>query len=520
VIDQYHSSFGFRTIEFTTDKGFFLNGQRTQIKGVCLHHDLGPLGAAVNVSSLRHRLNLLKEMGANSIRTSHNPPTPELLDLADEMGFLVIDESFDEWKVPKVKNGYSTLWDDWAEKDLVAMIHRDRNHPSIIMWSIGNEIREQNMEGGDKTAQFLVDICHREDPTRPTTAGFNQPFKAIENGLADAIDVVGLNYKPQLYKPIHEDHPHFKIYGSETASTVDSRGVFTLPVKEQNTFSKEPPYLINAYALARPYWGNTPDKDFKFLEESPFIPGEFVWTGFDYLGEPTPFYSEWPSRSSYFGIIDLSGIPKDRFYLYQSQWSEKNVLHLLPHWNWNEGDSIPVHVFTNYQRAELFLNGKSQGIREKDPSKLLTTYRLIWENIPYEAGELKVVALGPDDKALEGISKITAGEPHGLKLEADKTIVRSDGKELVFVTVSVVDKDGNLCPNADNLIQFTTEGTGKLKAVGNGDQTSLESFVKPFRKAFSGKCMAILQVESKSGELILTASSNGLQNQKITINSF
>ncbi|MFT4834551.1 MAG: beta-galactosidase [Marinoscillum sp.] len=519
VLDEYTTTFGIRSFEFTYNDGFFLNGNQTEIKGVCLHHDLGPLGAAVNESSLRHRLTLLKEMGANAIRSTHNPPTPKMLKLADEMGFLVIDEAFDEWKEAKVPNGYNQLWDEWAEKDLVAMIHRDRNHPSVIMWSIGNEVREQKMKDGALNAIFLSDICHREDPTRPTTAGFNNRQASIDNGLAAAVDMVGWNYEPNNYVKAHDQYPQFKVIGSETASTVDSRGIYHFPAAPKNNFDKKAPYHLSAYALNFPSWGNIPDLEFKAQDDNEFMPGEFVWTGFDYLGEPTPFYEEWPSRSSYFGIIDLSGIPKDRYYLYQSKWSDKEVLHLLPHWNWSAGDTIPVHCFTSFERAELFLNGKSLGIREKNPNELLTTYRLIWDAVIFEPGELKVVALDANDQPLKETIMKTAGKPFGLVLSPDKTTVTADGKEMVFVTVSVVDEQGTVCPNATNLIEFSTEGSGTVHAVGNGDQTSLESFVQPFRKAFSGKCMAIIKSSKAAGQITLTAKSEGLITQQLTINA-
>lgn len=517
IIDQFKSTFGFRSIAFTNDRGFFLNGRRTQLKGVCLHHDLGPLGAAVNVSALRYRLKLLKDMGANAIRSTHNPPTPELLDLADEMGFVVIDEAFDEWKEGKVENGYHRLWDDWAEKDLTAMIHRDRNHPSIIMWSIGNEIREQQKKDGATYARLLSDICHREDPTRPTTAGFNHLKAALDNGLAAAVDVVGWNYKPQQYKNVHEQFPEFKMVGSETASTVDTRGIYKLPAIETTKKDTIAPYHLSAYGLVHPTWGTIPDTEFKSLDENQFMAGEFVWTGFDYLGEPTPYNEEWPSRSSYFGIIDLAGIPKDRYYLYQSKWAAKKVLHILPHWNWHRGDSIPVHVFTNYDRAELFLNGKSLGIRKKSSDKLLSTYRLIWDKVAFESGELKVVALDENNKAIQEAIMRTAGEPHAIILEPDRATARANGKELIFVTVSVVDKNGIVCPNASNLIHFLAEGPGSIRAVDNGDQTSLESFVKPFRKAFSGKCMLIIEAGTQAGNVVVKASSEKLQSTEVSL---
>lgn len=516
VLDKYETPFGFRYFEFTNNEGFFLNGERVQLNGVCLHHDLGPLGAAVNLSSIRHRLNLLKEMGCNAIRTSHNPPAPELLYLTDKMGFLVIDEAFDEWKLPKTENGYNKLWDEWAEKDMTAFIHRDRNHPSVIMWSVGNEIREQGSKDGAEYCQFLVDICKREDPTRPTTAGFNNWQGAIKNGFADIVDVPGWNYKPQHYRFIHEKFPHWKMYASETASTVSSRGEYFFPAEEKVHFTREP-YHSSSFDMEFPRWATSPDQEFAAQDSFKFMAGEFVWTGFDYLGEPTPYNVEWPARSSYFGIIDLCGIPKDRYYLYQSKWTDKEVLHLLPHWNWEEGQKVPVHCYTSFDKAELFLNGKSLGVREKDPSKRYTTYRLVWDDVLYQPGELKIVALDEQNKPLKETVMRTAGEPAAIRLEADRMEIAADGKELAFVTVSVVDKDGNLCPRANNRIDFVTEGQGALKAVGNGDPTSLESFVKPFRKAFNGKCMAIIQADDQPGEITLTATSADLDAAKIKI---
>ncbi len=515
-MDRYTTPFGFRFFEFTNDNGFFLNGERVQLNGVCLHHDLGPLGAAVNLSSLRHRMKLLQEMGCNSIRTSHNPPTPEMLDLADEMGFLVIDEAFDEWKYPKCKNGYHTLWDEWAEKDMTALIYRDRNHPSVIMWSIGNEIREQGIEGGAEFCQFLVDICKREDPTRPTTAGFNQWEQAIKNGFADIVDVAGWNYKPQHYGFIHDKFPHWKMYASETASTVSSRGEYFFPAEEKIHFTREP-FHSNSFDMEFPRWATSPDREFAAQDSFPYMAGEYVWTGFDYLGEPTPYNIQWPSRSSYFGIIDLCGIPKDRFFLYQSKWTDKEVLHILPHWNWEPGQSVSVHCYTSFERGELFLNGKSLGIRETDPSSLYTTYRLVWDEIIFEPGELKVVALDSDHNPVKEALINTAGEPAKIVLEVDRDEILADSKELAFVTVTITDENGIVCPRANNLVHFTVEGLGTLRAVGNGDPTSLESFVEPHRKAFNGKCMAIVQSTDSSGEFTLTANGEGLQQQQISI---
>ena len=516
-LDSYETIFGFRYFEFTSNKGFFLNGKRVQLNGVCLHHDLGPLGAAVNYSAVKRQLEMLQEMGCNSIRTSHNPPTPELLDLADEMGFLIINEAFDEWKYAKCKNGYNTLWDDWAEKDMTAFIHRDRNHPSVIMWSIGTEIREQGIEGGAKYCQFLVDICKKEDPTRPTTAGFNQWQGAIKNGFADIVDVAGWNYKPQHYNFIHNKFPHWKMYGSETASTVSSRGEYFFPDEPKVHYTREP-YHSSSYDMEYPRWATSPDREFAAQDSFIFMAGEYVWTGFDYLGEPTPYNIQWPARSSYFGIIDLCGIPKDRFYLYQSKWTDKEVLHLLPHWNWEgkEGETIPVHCYTNFNKAELFLNGKSLGVKEKDPTQLYRKYRLVWD-VPYEAGELKVVALNKKGEPVKETVMKTAGQAAKIKLEARSSTITADGKELAFVTVSVLDENGILCPRAANQINFSVAGEGSLKAVGNGDPTSLESFVKPTRKAFNGKCMVFIQSSETKGTIILKAESEGLEPGEITI---
>ncbi|NQU53138.1 MAG: glycoside hydrolase family 2 protein [Bacteroidetes bacterium] len=515
-LDKYETPFGFRYFEFTNNEGFYLNGERVQLNGVCLHHDLGPLGSAVNLSSLRHRMKLLQEMGCNSIRTSHNPPTPEMLELADEMGFLILDEIFDEWRLAKTENGYNTLWDEWAEKDMVAWIHRDRNHPSVIAWSIGNEIREQGAEDGLETCKFLVDICHREDPSRPTTAGFNNWRGAINNGLADAVDLPAWNYKPQFYTSIHKEHPDWTMYASETASTVSSRGEYFFPAEVKVMYTREP-YHSSSFDLEYPSWATSPDREFVAQDSLKFMAGEFVWTGFDYLGEPTPYNVEWPSRSSYFGIIDLCGIPKDRYFLYQSQWTDKEVLHLLPHWNWTAGQKVSVHCYTSFDKGELFLNGKSLGVREKDPANLYTTYRLVWDDITYEPGEIKVVTLDENNNPLKEAVVKTAGEPAKIVLETDRNQILADGKELAFVTVSVVDENGTLCPQANNLIQFSTEGEGSIKAVGNGDPTSLESFVKPFRKTFNGKCMVLVQSSKTAGEFTLKAESEGLEAQEIII---
>jgi len=521
-VDRYETMFGFRYFKFTSNDGFSLNGEKMKLNGVCMHHDLGAIGAAINVSALKRQLTILKEMGCNAIRTSHNPPASELLELTDIMGFLVFNEAFDEWKIGKCTNGYNTLWDKWAEKDLVAFIHRDRNHPSVIAWSIGNEIKEQKQEDGASYCKFLVDICHHEDPTRPVTGGFQNREESIKNGMASVLDVVGWNYHPLQYQNIHKRFPAWAMIGSETSSALSSRGEYFFPAEFNVLNTKErKPYQCSSYDLdiRDPYYNSPPDLELAHQDSCPFIAGQFVWTGFDYLGEPSPFDNMWPSRSSYFGIVDLAGIPKDRYYMYQSQWSNKDVLHLLPHWNWEgmEGKPIPVHCYTSYQKAELFVNGKSMGIREKDPDHLYSKYRLIWNDVPYEPGELKVVALDSNSRPIKEIIIKTAGKPASIVLTPDRMSVSNSEKELAFVTVSIVDKNGVLCPRANNKITFSVTGAGKLRAADNGDPTCLESFIDPVRSAFNGKCLAIIQSVVNKGEIKLVAQSQGLESAEQVI---
>ncbi|MFP4443898.1 MAG: beta-galactosidase GalB, partial [Spirochaetia bacterium] len=493
--DEYKTSFGIRSIAFDAERGFRLNGRSLKLKGVCQHHDLGALGAAVNIRALERQLEILREMGSNAVRTSHNPPAPELLDLCDRMGFLVIDEAFDEWRKGKVGNGYHRYFDQWAERDLRDMIRRDRNHPSVIMWSIGNEIREQESADGAETARFLTGICHREDPTRPVTAGFNNPRKAIPNGLPDAVDIPGWNYGCGSYAEFHREHPEWIAYGSETESCISSRGEYFFPAAEEKEPVPRPNLHVSSYDLAAPPWGYPPEYEFRAQDELPYILGEFVWTGFDYLGEPTPYREEWPSRSSYFGIVDLAGIPKDRYYLYQSVWTDKDVLHLLPHWNWEgrEGAVIPVHCYTGFPRVELFLNGRSLGVREKTRDKLFGRYRLIWDDVVYEPGELKAAAYDAAGNERLVRTVKTAGPADGIGMNPDRSVILADGDDLSFVTVSFLDREGNLCPRADNLVQFSLSGPGEIAGVDNGDQTSLEPFQADRRKAFNGMCVLIVR---------------------------
>lgn len=504
LMDTHKISFGLRAIRFDKDKGFFLNGESIKLKGVCLHHDLGPLGAAVSVRAIERQLEIMKEMGCNAIRTSHNPPAPELLDLCDRMGFVVQVEAFDEWRIGKNANGYHCYFDEWAERDLQAMIRRDRNHPCIIMWSIGNEIREQNQRDGAEVARMLVDICHREDPTRPVTAGFNGHIAAIKNGLTDVVDLVGFNYKPHDYRKQHDAHPDYILYGSETASTVSSRGEYKFPVTEKPGACYED-YHVSSYDMEYPRWASTPDTEFEQQDDCDFIFGEFVWTGFDYLGEPTPYNEGTPARSSYFGIVDLAGMKKDRFYLYQSKWSKTPVLHLLPHWNWEErlGQNVPVFCYTNYPKAELFINGKSMGMKEKSKESKYNRYRMMWRDITYQPGEIKVVAYNHEGLPVDTAAIKTAGETYRLRTTVDRREIKADGQDLAFVTVEIVDKEGNLCPKADNLLFFEVEGNAHLKAACNGDPTSQTSFASSYMRTFNGKLMLIVEAGDVVGSATL-----------------
>ena len=530
--DHYVTPFGMRTIEYTKDKGFLLNGKPHKFHGVCDHHDLGALGAAVNRRAIERQIEILKSMGVNAIRTSHNPPAPELLELCDRMGVVVMDEAFDMWAIPKVPNGLSKFWADWHEADLREFIRRDRNHPSVVLWSIGNEIPEQGRADGAKVAQELTNICHEEDRTRPTTAAFNNSDAAIRNHLTEAVDIPGFNYKPLQYAKIIKEHPDWIVYGSETESGVSSRGVYHLPIEK---YEKHPSLNLTSYDVIAPPWAYIADVEFDAQEKNPTVMGEFVWTGFDYLGEPTPYFgggrganndADWPSRSSYFGIVDLAGFPKDRFYLYQSQWTTKPMVHLLPHWNWPgmEGKPIPVMVYTNTDEAELFLNGKSLGRKRHfgepvelpvGPSgsperKIMSKYRLLWQ-VPYAPGSLKVVAYqGGKPVATKEVK--TAGAPARIVMTPDHATINSDGDDLSFVTVRVEDKDGNFCPLADNLVKFALDGPGKIAGVDNGNPATVEPFQADYRKAFNGLALVIVRSESgKPGRVKITATSEGLK---------
>lgn len=511
--------FGIRKIEYTRENGFVLNGKPTKFKGVCLHHDLGPLGTAVNKAALRRQLTILKDMGCNAIRSAHNMPSLEQLELCDEMGFLFVAESFDEWKKPKVKNGYSLYFDEWAEKDVVNLVQATRNHPSIIMWSAGNEVPDQWGTEGVKRAKWLQDIFHREDPTRPVTVGMDQVKAVMESGFGALLDVPGLNYRVHLYEEAYEKFPQGFILGSETASTVSSRGVYKFPVEEGVNKQYEDGHS-SSYDLEYCSWSNLPEDDFVMQDDKPWVLGEFVWTGFDYLGEPTPYDGYWPSRSSYFGINDLAGLPKDRYYLYRSRWNTKDeTLHILPHWNWKgrEGKTTPVFVYTSYNSAELFINGKSQGMRTKNDSTKLDRYRLRWMDVKYEPGTVRVVAYDDNGNAVEEKEIHTAGKPHYIELSADRTVLKANGEDISFITATIVDKNGNPCPTDDSQLNFKVTGKGSFRAVCNGDPTSLEMFHKPTMKAFSGKLVVLVQSGSEPGDVKLSVTGKGLKGSELDL---
>ena len=521
LLDTYSTRFGIRTIEYIADKGFYLNGKRRKFQGVCNHHDLGPLGAAINVAALRHQLTLLKEMGCDAIRTSHNMPAPELVELCDEMGFMMMLEPFDEWDIAKCDNGYHRFFNEWAEKDMVNMLRQYRNNPCVVMWSIGNEVPTQWSPDGYKVAKFLQDICHREDPTRPVTCGMDQVKSVLANGFAAMLDIPGLNYRAHLYDEAYERLPQNIILGSETSSTVSSRGVYKFPV-ERKAGAMYDDHQSSSYDLEYCNWSNIPDIDFARAEDHEWTIGQFVWTGFDYLGEPSPYDTNaWPNHSSMFGIIDLASIPKDRYYLYRSVWNkEAETLHILPHWNWEgrEGEKTPVFVYTNYPSAELFINGKSYGRQTKHKNGTVENrYRLMWHDAVYQPGEVRVVAYDEQGNPVAEKTIRTAGKPHHIELVTDRSSLQADGKDLAYVTLRIVDKDGNLCPNDGRLVSFKVKGAGKYRASANGDPTCLDLFHKPEMHAFGGMLTVIVQSGEKTGEIELQATAKGIKTGTIRI---
>ena len=471
---------------------------------MCNHHDLGPLGAAINIAALRRQLTMLKDMGCDAVRTSHNMPAPELVQLCDEMGFMMMLEPFDEWDIAKCENGYHRYFNEWAERYMINMLHQYRNNPCVVIWSIGNEVPTQCSPEGYKVASFLQDICHREDPTRPVTCGMDQVTCVLKNGFAAMIDVPGFNYRAHRYLEAYKQLPQNIVLGSETSSTVSSRGVYKFPVEKCGD-AKYEDHQSSGYDLEHCSWSNVPDEDFALADDYDWTIGQFVWTGFDYLGEPTPFNAGTPARSSYFGIVDLAGMKKDRFFLYQSKWSNCPVLHLLPHWNWAErlGQNVPVFCYTNYPEAELFVNGKSMGSKKKDRKDKYERYRLMWKDVIYQPGEIKVVAY--DEKGMPADSTCirTAGTTHRLRATVDRREITADGKDLAYVMIEVVDKEGNLCPRADNMLFFDIEGAASLKAACNGNPTDQTSFSSSYMRAFNGKLMLVVEATETTGQAIL-----------------
>lgn len=535
LADRYETPFGVRTIQFTATNGFLLNGKRVEIQGVCDHHDLGALGAAINERALERQIEILKSFGCNAIRTSHNPPAPELLDLCDRMGILVMDESFDCWVNNKTRNDYHLLFNDWHERDFRAELERDRNHPSIILWSIGNEISEQTHIRQFGIAEDLVSIAHQEDPTRPTTAACNHT-EAGYNGFENIVDVFGYNYKPFLYANFRDRNPAIALFGSETASTISSRGEYFFPVSTNKAGGMED-FQVSSYDLYAPPWATTPDAEFAGEDENPAVAGQFVWTGFDYLGEPTPYDRDTtnllkfsdpaqqaamdkeladhgkmtvPSRSSYFGIVDLAGFPKDRFYLYQAHWRpDFPMAHILPHWNWPNriGQITPVDVYTSGDEAELFLNGKSLGRKTKGQYE----YRIVWNDVKYEPGTLKVVAY-KNGKPWANDEVKTTGAPAKLLAKADRNRITANGNDLSYITVTVADKHGLQVPLSDNHIKFSITGPGEIVVTDNGNPTSFESFQAPEHDAFNGLVLVIVRAKAgHPGKITLTAESDGLK---------
>lgn len=520
LVDTYTTRFGIRDIKLIADKGFFLNGKRRKFQGVCNHHDLGPLGAAINTAALRRQLTMLKDMGCDAIRTAHNMPAPELVKLCDEMGFMMMIEPFDEWDIAKCKNGYHRFFDEWAEKDMVNMLHNYRNNASVVMWSIGNEVPTQCSDEGYKVASFLQNICHREDPTRPVTCGMDQVTCVLSNGFAAMLDVPGLNYRAHRYLETYEKLPQNLVLGSETSSTVSSRGVYKFPV-EKKADAVYDDHQSSSYDLEYCSWANIPDEDFALADDYDWTMGQFVWTGFDYLGEPSPYDTDaWPNHSSMFGIIDLASIPKDRYYLYRSIWNKnENTLHILPHWTWKgrEGQVTPVFVYTNHPSAELFINGKSYGKQTKNNATVENRYRLMWMDAIYQPGEVKVVAYDENGNAVQEEVVRTAGKPHHIELIVDRKQIVADGKDLAYINVRVVDKDGNLCPHDQRSISFSVRGAGSFRAVANGDPTSLELFHLPHMKLFNGQLTAIVQASDKGGSLVFEAKAKGVQTGSLEL---
>jgi beta-galactosidase len=512
TVDKVETPLGIRTIKFDIDKGFFLNGKRVALQGVCMHHDQGPLGAAAFNRAIERQLEILKSMGCNAIRTSHNPPAPALLDLCDRMGFVVMDEAFDEWRIPKRKMGYGRFFDEWSERDIKDMVLRDRNHPSVILWSIGNEISEQSRGNSEAMATRLAEFVRQVDRTRPVTSAMNNASRALSSGYAKPLDIFGINYNVRQYQDFKG---RGTLVGSETSSTVSSRGDYNLELKDGKvviTVRKD--NQVTAYDKYVPRWATQVETSFKALKAAPWVAGEFVWTGFDYIGEPTPF--PWPARSSYFGIVDLCGFPKDRYYLYKSQWTSAPMVHVMPTWNWPDafkGKEIPVWCYTNADSVELFLNGKSLGKRDWNGTQDL---HLAWD-VPYEPGTLKAVASDKSGKVVAEDTVETVGAPARVELSVDRLSIRADGQDLSYVTAKVVDAQGRVCPDADASLTVTVAGPAKLAGMANGDATDLESFQGPTVMAYHGLALAVIRSGMTPGKIAVQVAGGGLPAAEVTI---
>ena len=527
TVDEVTERVGIRTVLVSRDGGFQLNGVSRKLKGVCLHHDLGPLGAAVSKAAIIRQVKLMKAMGCDAIRTAHNMPSQLQMQVCDSLGMMVMAESFDMWRYPKCKNGYARFFQEWSDRDIENLVLANRNHPAIVMWSIGNEIPEQGMKGGREMAAHLQDLCHRLDPTRPVTQGCDRPDNALKTGFLQTMDVPGLNYRLHRYQSSYDQLPQGFLLGSETASTVSTRGAYYFPVVEKAGVTR-PDGQCSGYDVEWCSWSNLPDDDWRWQDDKPWVIGEFVWTGFDYLGEPTPYDEYWPSRSSYFGICDLAGLPKDRYWLYRSHWNTReHTLHLLPHWTWDkarQGQVTPVYCYTDYPEAELFVNGRSQGRIRKNAGSRLDRYRLRWNDVRYEPGELRVVAYDAGGRPAGEQTVRTAGKPHHLQLDvwtqqspdaavlplgADSgpRLLHADGQDLAFVTVTLVDEQGTPIPDAQDQLTFDVSGAGTFRAVCNGDATSLEPFTQPAMRLFHGQLVAVVQAGKQPGTLTLTVST-------------
>ena len=541
AIDRKTMKLGLRTVRVSKEKGFQLNGVTRKLKGVCLHHDLGMIGTAVNKAALIRQVELLKSMGCDAIRTSHNTPSQMQMEVYDSLGMMVMAESFDMWQWPKCKNGYSRFYKDWWRRDLQNLVLANRLHPSIVMWSIGNEISEQGSKEGNRMAREMQNFIHSLDNTRPVTSGMDRIDDAISSGFAQVLDIPGINYRTHRYEAAHDKLRHGFVLGSETASTISSRGVYKFPVKRFDGKAYDDGQC-SSYDMEACWWSNVPEEDWLLQEDKDWVIGEFVWTGFDYLGEPTPYDEYWPSRSSYFGIFDLAGLPKDRYYLYRSHWNpDEKTIHMVPHWTFpgREGEVTPVYCYTNYPTAELFVNGKSQGRISKntevkkgagkdgrisdvnDPA--IDRYRLRWNNVKYEPGELKVVVYDENGKEVGTQTVKTAGAAAQIQLTGDLGAavkpLKADGEDMTFITVNILDQDGTLVPDADNSIQVSVTGAADFKGICNGDATSTEVFTKPTMKTFHGQLVIGIQSNGKQGDATIKVTGKGLKPATLTVNS-